>query len=201
MGHDVFRLVAYARLDDAVATDAFPGELNLNGARSPYACTTTSPVFRLGENSRMNFQKIIVPVLGVVGVVLAYRFYGLAGVAAAATAIVMWVLLHFTRMVTILKRAANRPIGYVDSAVMLNAKLKPGMTLLHVVAMTRALGALQSAKDEQPEIFRWTDGGASQVSATFVGGKLMHHELFRPVTTALESAPEPVNIPANEPAS
>ena len=149
----------------------------------------------------MNFQKVILPVLCLVGVVLAYRFYGWAGVAAAATAIVMWVLLHFTRMVTILKRAANRPIGYVDSAVMLNAKLQPGMTLLHVVAMTRALGSLQSAKDEQPEIFRWTDRGASQVTATFVGGKLTHHELFRPVTTALESAPEPVNIPANEPAS
>ena len=102
----------------------------------------------------MNFQKIIVPVLVVIGVVLAYRFYGWAGVAAAATGIVMWVLLHFTRMMTILKRAANRPIGYVDSAVMLNAKLKSGMTLLHVVAMTRALGALQSAKDAQPEIFR-----------------------------------------------
>ena len=153
----------------------------------------------------MNFQKIVVPVLAVIGVVLAYRFYGWAGVAAAATGIVMWVLLHFTRMVTILKRAANRPIGYVDSAVMLNAKLKPGMTLLHVVAMTRALGALQSAKDAQPEIFRWTDGGESQVTATFVGGKLAHHELLRPAQTAPESAKEPAkeaaNVPVNHPAS
>jgi len=140
------------------------------------------------ENSRMNLQKIIVPVLGVVGVVLAYRFYGWAGVAATATAIVMWVLLHFTRMMTILKRAANRPIGYVDSAVMLNAKLKPGMTLLHVVAMTRALGALQSAKDAQPEIYRWSDGGESQVTATFAGGKLVHHELFRPTEDGLSSS-------------
>ena len=153
----------------------------------------------------MNFQKIIVPVLGVVGVVLAYHFYGWAGVAAAATGIVMWVLLHFTRMMTILKRAANRPMGYVDSAVMLNAKLKPGMTLLHVVAMTRALGALQSAKDVQPEIFRWTDGGESQVTATFVGGKLAHHELCRPAQTAPESAKElakeAANVSVNEPAS
>jgi hypothetical protein len=141
----------------------------------------------------MNFQKIIVPVLGVVGVVLAYRFYGWAGVAAAATGLVMWVLLHFTRMMQVLKRAANRPIGYVDSAVMLNAKLKPGMTLMHVIAMTRALGALQSVKNAQPEIFRWTDGGASHVTATFVGGKLAHHELFRPV----EPAPEPANEPAS----
>ena len=149
----------------------------------------------------MNFQKIMVPVLGVVGVVLAYRFYGWAGVAAAATGIVMWVLLHFTRMMTILKRAANRPIGYVDSAVMLNAKLKPGMTLLHVVAMTRALGALQSAKDAQPEIFRWTDGGESHVTATFVGGKLAHHELFRPAETAPEATREAANVSAADPAS
>ena len=149
------------------------------------------------ENSAMNFQKIIVPVLGVVGVVLAYRFYGWAGVAAAATGLVMWVLLHFTRMMTILKRAASRPIGYVDSAVMLNAKLKPGMTLLHVVAMTRALGALQSAKDAQPEIFRWTDGGESQVTATFVSGKLVQHELFRPTETAPEPADDSVNDPAS----
>jgi hypothetical protein len=141
----------------------------------------------------MNFQKIVVPVLGVSVVVLAYRFYGWAGVAAAATGLVMWVLLHFTRMMQVLKRAANRPIGYVDSAVMLNAKLKPGMTLMHVIAMTRALGALQTAKDAQPEIFRWTDGGESYVTATFVGGKLSHHELFRPAERAAESANEPAS--------
>src|SRR6185436_4491282 len=104
----------------------------------------------------MNFQKILVPIAGVVAVVVAYRGYGWAGVAAVATGFVMWVLLHFTRMMQVLKRAANRPIGYVDSAVMLNAKAKPGMTLLHVVAMTRALGKLQSEKDVQPEIWRWT---------------------------------------------
>ncbi len=137
----------------------------------------------------MNFQKILVPILGVTAVVLAYRFYGWAGVAAVATGLVMWVLLHFTRMMQVLKRAANRPIGYVDSAVMLNAKLKPGMTLLHVVAMTRALGKLQSEKDVQPEVFCWTDASESHVTCTFAGGKLAHHELFRPTAGAAPPAP------------
>lgn len=137
----------------------------------------------------MNFQKILVPLGGVAVVVLAYRLFGWAGVAAAATGLVMWMLLHFTRMMQVLKRAANRPIGYVDSAVMLNAKLKPGMTLLHVVAMTRALGKLQTEKDAQPEVFRWTDGTESHVTCTFVGGKLAHHELFRPVGDVLPPAP------------
>ena len=78
------------------------------------------------------------------------------------------------------QRAADRPIGYVDSAVMLNAKLKPGMTLLQVVAMTQALGELQSPKNNQPEIFCWTDGSQSRVTCTFRGGKLVQHELARP---------------------
>jgi hypothetical protein len=128
----------------------------------------------------MNFQKIIVPIAGAAVVALAYRTFGWAGVAAAVGGLMMWLLLHFTRMMQVLKRAAERPIGYADSAVMLNAKLKPGMTLLHVVAMTRSLGALQSEKDTQPEVFRWTDDGQSHVTCTFVGGKLTQHVLVRP---------------------
>ncbi len=130
----------------------------------------------------MNLQKILVPIAALTAVVLAYRSYSWAGVAAVATVLVFWILLHFSRMMQVLKRAAARPMGYVDSAVMLNAKLKPGATLLHVVAMTRALGALQSAKGEQPEVFRWTDGSQSHVTCTFVGGKLSHYALFRPAS-------------------
>lgn len=137
----------------------------------------------------MNYQKLLVPAAGVAAPVLAYWFYGWAGVAAAVTVLVMWALLHFNRMIQVLKRAANRPIGYVDSAVMLNAKLKPGMTLLHVVAMTKSLGALQSPKDTQPEVYRWTDGTASHVTCTFDGGKLVQHALFRPTQEAPPPAP------------
>ncbi|MDQ3059208.1 MAG: glycerate kinase [Pseudomonadota bacterium] len=128
----------------------------------------------------MNLQKILVPAGAVAAVVLAYRWYGWVGVAAVATAGVMWLLLHFTRLMQVLKRAASRPIGQVDSAVMLNAKLKPGMTLLHVIAMTRSLGQLQSAKNTQPEVFRWSDNTASHVTCTFIGGKLADHALLRP---------------------
>ena len=128
----------------------------------------------------MNFQKIIIPLAIVGGLVLAFRSYSWAGLAAGVTALVFGMLLHFTRLMTVLKRAANRPIGHVDSAVMLNAKLKPGATLLHVVALTRALGLLRSVKDEQPEVFEWKDGSDSTVTCTFVGGKLAMHVLSRP---------------------
>lgn len=129
----------------------------------------------------MQFQKIFVPLASVALVALAYRVYGGPGVAVAMGALVMWLLLHFTRMMQVLKRAANRPIGYVGSAVMLNAKLRPGVTLLHVVAMTKSLGELQSPKDTQPELFRWTDGTQSQVTCEFQGGKLKKWVLERPI--------------------
>ena len=130
----------------------------------------------------MQFQKILVPVGGVILVAAAYRAYGWGGVAVAMGGLVMWLLLHFTRMMQVLKRAADRPVGYVGSAVMLNAKLRPGVTLLHVVAMTKALGELISLKDEQPELFRWTDGTQSFVTCEFVGGKLVKWELVRPAS-------------------
>jgi len=128
----------------------------------------------------MNFNKILAPLAILVFTIGAWQAFQWAGVALAAGGVVMWVLLHFTRMVTILKKAANRPIGYVASAVMLNAKLKKGATLMHVIAMTRSLGELLSEKDAQPEIFRWTDTGQSHVTCTFVGGKLTEWTLVRP---------------------
>ncbi len=128
----------------------------------------------------MNLQSILLPLGGIVLAVAGYRAWGWSGLALAVGALVMWQLLHFTRMLQVLKRAAHRPIGHVDSAVMLHSKLRPGMPLLHVVAMTRALGLLESPKDTQPERFRWTDGSASSVLCVFLGGKLQSWELTRP---------------------
>jgi hypothetical protein len=133
----------------------------------------------------MNFGKVLAPLVGVVLIAGAWLGYGWAGVAFAAGAIVMFLLLHFNRTIQVLKRAADRPIGSVASAVMLNAKLKPRASLLHVMALTRAIGELRSPKDAQPEVYRWTDAGGSFVEATFVNGKLGAWKLTRP-----EAAPQ-----------
>ena len=136
----------------------------------------------------MNFQRIVVPIAGAVLVAYAWRTWGWAGVALVVGGILMWVLLHFTRLTQVLKRASNRPIGYVDSAVMLNAKLKKGLTLLHVIGLTRALGDQRSPKDAQPEVFRWTDGSGSFVTCEFVGGRLATWVLERPQQPTDEAA-------------
>jgi hypothetical protein len=128
----------------------------------------------------MNWQKILVPIAGVVLVAAAWRAYGWAGVAVVTGGVVMWVLLHVTRLMHVLKQAADRPVGHVGSAVMLNAKLQAGMPLLKVLALTRALGELQSAPDAQPEVFRWGDTSGSHVTCEFVNGRLITWQMVRP---------------------
>ena len=136
----------------------------------------------------MNFRNILVPVGLVIVVVAGFRSYGWMGVAAVGGGVLMWALLHFTRLMNVLRKASDRPIGHVGSAVMLNARLQAGVSLMHVVAMTRSLGALQSPENEQPEVYRWTDGTHSHVTCEFHGGKLVKWALERPV--APEDAPE-----------
>lgn len=143
----------------------------------------------------MNLQKVVVPLGGLVLLVLGYRSWGWMGVFGVLGGLVMFLMLHFTRTMQVMRRAADRPIGYVGSAVMLNAKLKPKMTLLHVVAMTRSLGELRSPADTQPEVYRWRDGGESEVEATFADGKLVQWKLTRP-TPAQE--PEAVTVEHSE---
>ena len=143
----------------------------------------------------MNFQQLFnrvgVPILGITVVALAYRWYGWPGVVAAATGLVLWMLLHFNRVMAILKRAADRPMGYVDSAVMLNAKLRPRLPLLHVLALTQSLGERLSAAEAQPEVYRWSDPGQSRVIAEFEGGRLARWRLERPAEPdGQDAAPE-----------
>jgi hypothetical protein len=143
----------------------------------------------------MQLPKFVIPALMVVAIAAAFRGYGWPGVAFVVSVMVLWMLLNFNRTMQVMRRAADRPIGFVGSAVMLNAKLKPGMTLLHVVAMTRALGELRSPQDEQPELYRWTDAGGSYVDCTFVSGKVSQWTMSRPVQDADPVAEAPATAP------
>jgi len=136
----------------------------------------------------MKLQKFVAPLFGLALLVLAWRSSGWPGVAFVASGIVLFLLLQINRTMAVLRRTANQPMGYVPSAVMLNAKLKPKATLLHVMAMTRSIGELRSPEGEQPEVFRWTDEGGAWVDATFADGKLVQWQLMRPTP---DEAPAP----------
>ena len=146
----------------------------------------------------MNISRILVPIGVIAFVAGAWVQYQWAGVAIATGAVVMWILLHFTRMVTVMSRAANRPVGHVASAVMLNVKLQKGVNLMHVIALTKSLGERLSEENAQPELFKWTDSGDSFVICTFKDGKLKSWEMTRP---AQEEPEENIQTAPNTPAA
>lgn len=110
-------------------------------------------------------------------VAIAWQQYGWQGLLFAFSAVVFWLLLQLSRTLRIMRGAAQRPVGHVDSAVMLHAKLKTGMTMLQVIALTRSLGRkLGEGEDD----WAWADEGGSSVRLHFTGGKLDRFELDRP---------------------
>ncbi|KAF1050313.1 glycerate kinase [Xylophilus sp.] len=143
----------------------------------------------------MDFRKLLIP-LGIVLLVgVAWRSMGWQGVLAVSGGLLMWALLHYTRVVKVMGRAADRPVGYVDSAVMLNARLKPGVNLLHVITLTKALGLRRSAEGEEPEVYRWTDGSDSHVTAEFIHGRLQRWKLERPAQVEEAAAAPAADAP------
>jgi hypothetical protein len=141
----------------------------------------------------MNFyKKVAVGLIAVVVLAGAWRVGGVAGLVLVVTGLVTWGLFHFTRVMRVLRSAGERPVGRVESAVMLNAGLKQRASLLHVVAATQSLGERISEQDAEPAIYRWSDAGGAHVTCEFANGKLVKWTLERPAdadATASDSGP------------
>ena len=113
----------------------------------------------------------------------AWRAYGLPGLALAASATVFWLLLQFGRAMRVMKMAAGRPVGHVPSAVMFQARLRPRLTMLQVVTMTRSLGTRLGPGDDD---WAWADDGGNRVRLHFEKGRLRTWSLERPPAGAAD---------------
>ncbi len=135
------------------------------------------------------------PLLGwsmaVVAVALAWWQYGAIGVALALSVVVFWLLLQFSRTLRALQQAGRAPVGHVGSALMLHARLKPGLTLLQLIQMTHSLGERLGTEGEPPERWRWADDAGVALTLELHGGKLVHWTLARPAESAPEGADGP----------
>ena len=128
----------------------------------------------------MNPHTLIGWGLALAAVVVGWLSYGWQGLVLAVTVVVFWLLLQFSRAVRVLRIASANPVGFVANAVMLHAKLKPGMRLPQVLVLTRALGR-KVAEDAAAasETWAWTDAGGDTVQLVLRHGRLVSWELQR----------------------
>ena len=123
--------------------------------------------------------------LALMALAVGWDGYGWPGVAMAVSVIVFWLILQFNRAVRVMKNANETPVGHVVSVVMLNAKLKVGMPMIQVVALTRSLGKKVA---DTPETYLWTDAGGLELVVTFENGRCKQWELKRPVQMDIRQA-------------
>jgi len=119
---------------------------------------------------------------------IGYLQWGWRGVVLAATLIVFWLLLQFSRALRVLRTAGQAPVGLVASAVTLSARLHAGQRLPQILALTRSLGRRLG---EDPESFEWRDAGGDTVRIELRDGKLTRWSLQRAEVTGADSPPEP----------
>jgi hypothetical protein len=94
----------------------------------------------------------------------------------AVTLIAFWLLLQFSRAVRALRKAGQAPVGHIDNALMVHARLQRGLRLPQILALTRSLG---HKCGDDPEVFEWRDAGGDVVRVELVGGRLTRSDLQR----------------------
>ena len=138
--------------------------------------------------------------LALVAIALGWFQWGWQGVILAISVVVFWLLLQFSRAMRVMRQAAGAPIGHVDSAVMLNAKLRAGMRLMEIIPLTRSLGQAVEGEPGVPETFTWTDTSGACVRVQLVGGRLRQWSLERPAESPVESPAAAPLAAASDPA-
>lgn len=101
---------------------------------------------------------------------------GWKGVVLALTAIVFWLLLQFSRLMRLMQRAGSAPLGRVESAVMLQAKLREGMKLAELLAVSGSLG---ERVEGQSGCYRWRDAGGAWLDVQLERGRVRRWQLQR----------------------
>jgi hypothetical protein len=112
--------------------------------------------------------------LAVAAVVIGVLAFGWKGAILALSLIVFWLLLQFSQLMKVMRTANESPLGHVSSALMLQSRLHPGMTLVQLIRLCRSLGVKVA-----PDTYRWADTGGDAVEVVLKAGKVTHWTLIR----------------------
>lgn len=122
-------------------------------------------------------QRWLFPALAAALAYAAWRSYGWPGLILAVLMLSFWLLLHFTKLMRLLRTVADRPMGRVRDANALAQHLKHGMPLVNVMRMTLSIGLLRSLPNTDPEVRTWSDEAGRAAVCTFEHGRLVSFRL------------------------
>jgi hypothetical protein len=91
------------------------------------------------------------------------------------------LVLQFDRSLRVMRNAGASPIGRIDAAAMLNARLRAGLPMPRVLALTKSLGRHVTSR---ADICAWSDEGLAEVVVTFERGRCKRWALNRPPESA-----------------
>lgn len=111
---------------------------------------------------------------------------GWKGVLLVTSVIIFWLLLQFSQLMRIMRRTGSAPVGYTADALQLQARVKPGMTLLQVV---QATGSLGHKTGTAPDVYTWSDAH-HRVDVTMADAKVAQ-VVLRPATDSATNLPTP----------
>ncbi len=126
--------------------------------------------------------------LAIAAIVVGAVFFGWKGAILGLSCIVFFLLMQFSQLMKVMRTAQNAPLGHVASAIMLNAKLLPGMKLVDLIRLCRSLGV-----KVDDNTYRWTDTGGDAVDVVMAQGVVVSWTLIRAQSTEPES---PSDTPA-----
>ncbi len=131
-------------------------------------------------------RALLFPAMAVALSYAAWRSYGVPGLLLAVLMLSFWLLLHFTKLMRLLRTVAARPMGRTSDAEALRTRLKPGMAMVDVIRLTLSIGQLRTPPDTEPEERHWLDDTGQAVVCRFEHGRLVSFRL-EPASPLMDS--------------
>lgn len=131
-----------------------------------------------------SLRPFLYPAVALAAIAIGWWSYGIQGLLLAGGIVTFWLLLHFSRLMRLLRAAARRPVGHVSDARLLSLNLRTGMPLMEVIRRTHSLGLQRSPPDQDPQVLEWADEQGYTVSCTFERSRLTAFELLAPANSA-----------------
>lgn len=123
-------------------------------------------------------------------IIVGWWNYGWRGLVLGLTLVVFWLVLQFNRSVRVMRQAAARPVGQVESVAMLQAQLEHGLQMAEVLRLTGSLGIRQGQRDD----WLWRDGYGHELVVSLRRGVVVRWAVAR-ADEAADATPPAAEMP------